>query len=154
MKWTEVQWILEDMQLQEESQLHQQKWKLNYLLQFPFWKVYPRCGGAVPGAGRCDSSSRGAVELELTIRRRRRSPAVSCRLVVTRTRARDTTRDAWRRTRGARDMLKWLVNVAGQDGDLAADTDIHNKITEDPLATIKIGKKKKTDKVYSVNRYV
>ena len=51
-------------------------------------------------------------------------------------------------------MLKWLVNVAGQDGDLAADTDIHNKITEDPLATIKIGKKKKTDKVYSVNRYV
>ena len=55
---------------------------------------------------------------------------------------------------GPRDMLKWLVNVAGQDGDLAADTDIHNKITEDPLATIKIGKKKKTDKVYSVNRYV
>ena len=101
------------------------------------------------GAGRCDSSSRGAVELELTIRRRRRrrrSPAVSCRLVVTRTTARGHV--------GPRDMLKWLVNVAGQDGDLAADTDIHNKITEDPLATIKIGKKKKTDKVYSVNRYV
>ena len=65
---------------------------------------------------------------------------------------RHVTRDAGHV--GARDMLKWLVNVAGQDGDLAADTDIHNKITEDPLATIKIGKKKKTDKVYSVNRYV
>ena len=43
-------------------------------------------------------------------------------------------------------MLKWLVT-----GDLGPD--IHEKITEDPLATIKLGKKKKSDKVYSVNRY-
>ena len=105
------------------------------------------------GAGRCDSSSRGAVELELTIRRRRSQQSVADwssrgQQLVTR----HVTRDAGHV--GPRDMLKWLVNVAGQDGDLAADTDIHNKITEDPLATIKIGKKKKTDKVYSVNRYV
>ena len=44
-------------------------------------------------------------------------------------------------------MLKWLVT-----GDLGPD--IHEKITEDPLATIKLGKKKKSDKVYSVNRYI
>ena len=113
--------------------------------------MYPRCGGAVLGAGRCDSSSRGAVELELTIRRRRRRSQQSVADWSSRGQQL-VTRDAGHV--GPRDMLKWLVNVAGQDGDLAADTDIHNKITEDPLATIKIGKKKKTDKVYSVNRYV
>ena len=43
-------------------------------------------------------------------------------------------------------MLKWLVTGESET------TDIHNKITEDPLATIKIGKQKKTDKIYSVNR--
>ena len=46
-------------------------------------------------------------------------------------------------------MLKWLVNDGG-----VLSGDIHDKITEDPLATIKLGKKKKNEKVYSVNRYV
>ena len=46
-------------------------------------------------------------------------------------------------------MLKWLVNDGG-----VSSGDIHDKITEDPLATIKLGKKKKNEKVYSVNRYV
>merc|ERR1719323_2801608 len=44
-------------------------------------------------------------------------------------------------------MLKWLVTGESET------TDIHNKITEDPLATIKIGKQKKNDKIYSVNRF-
>ena len=48
-------------------------------------------------------------------------------------------------------MLKWLVNVTGQEGELSND-DIQNKITDDPLATIKISGRKKTEKVYSVNR--
>ena len=48
-------------------------------------------------------------------------------------------------------MLKWLVNVYGQEGEGA--TQITDKITEDPLATIRLGKKKKTDQIYSVNRY-
>ena len=48
------------------------------------------------------------------------------------------------------EMLKWLVNVYGQEGEGA--TQITDKITEDPLATIRLGKKKKTDKIYSVNR--
>ena len=49
-------------------------------------------------------------------------------------------------------MLKWLVNVYGQEGEGA--TQITDKITEDPLATIRLGKKKKTDQIYSVNRLV
>lgn len=49
-------------------------------------------------------------------------------------------------------MLKWLVNVYGQEG--TAGQEIPDKITEDPLATIKLGKKKrKTDQIYSVNRF-
>ena len=48
-------------------------------------------------------------------------------------------------------MLKWLVNVTGQEGEIAND-DIQNKITDDPLATIKISGKSKPKKVYSVNR--
>ena len=48
-------------------------------------------------------------------------------------------------------MLKWLVNVTGQEGEVSND-DIQNKITDDPLATIKISGRKKTEKVYSVNR--
>ena len=48
-------------------------------------------------------------------------------------------------------MLKWLVNVYGQEGE--GGVDITDKITEDPLATIKLGKKKKkSDQIYSVNR--
>ena len=49
-------------------------------------------------------------------------------------------------------MLKWLVNVYGQEGE--AGQQITDKITEDPLATIRLGKKKKTDQIYSVNRLV
>ena len=46
-------------------------------------------------------------------------------------------------------MLKWLVNVYGQEGG----PEFTDKITEDPLATIKLGKKKKkSDQIYSVNR--
>ena len=37
-------------------------------------------------------------------------------------------------------MLKWLVNDGG-----VSSGDIHDKITEDPLATIKLGKKKKNE---------
>ena len=48
-------------------------------------------------------------------------------------------------------MLKWLVNVTGQEGELS-NNDIQNKITDDPLATIKISGKNKPKKVYSVNR--
>ena len=49
------------------------------------------------------------------------------------------------------EMLKWLVNVYGQEGE--AGQQITDKITEDPLATIRLGKKKKkTDQIYSVNR--
>lgn len=48
-------------------------------------------------------------------------------------------------------MLKWLVNVTGQEGEISND-DIQNKITDDPLATIKISGKSKPKKVYSVNR--
>merc|ERR1712227_249333 len=49
-------------------------------------------------------------------------------------------------------MLKWLVNVTGQEGEISND-DIQNKITDDPLATIKISGKSKPKKVYSVNRF-
>ena len=49
-------------------------------------------------------------------------------------------------------MLKWLVNVYGQEGD--GGQEIKDKITEDPLATIRVGKKKKTDQIYSVNRLI
>ena len=38
-------------------------------------------------------------------------------------------------------MLKWLVT-----GD-PESSDIQHKITDDPLATIKIGKQKKSDKI-------
>ena len=48
-------------------------------------------------------------------------------------------------------MLKWLVNVTGQEGEITND-DIQNKITDDPLATIKISGKSRPKKVYSVNR--
>lgn len=48
-------------------------------------------------------------------------------------------------------MLKWLVNVTGQEEEIAND-DIQNKITDDPLATIKISGKRRPEKVYSVNR--
>ena len=50
------------------------------------------------------------------------------------------------------EMLKWLVNVYGQEGE--GGQGIPDKITEDPLATIRLGKKKKTDQIYSVNRLV
>lgn len=49
-------------------------------------------------------------------------------------------------------MLKWLVNVTGQEGETPND-DIQNKITDDPLATIKISGKRRQEKVYSVNRW-
>ena len=47
-------------------------------------------------------------------------------------------------------MLKWLVTVAGREGEVEAGP----AVTEDPLATLNIKKYKKREQIYSVNRWV
>ena len=47
-------------------------------------------------------------------------------------------------------MLKWLVTVAGREGEVETGP----AVTEDPLATLNIKKYKKREQIYSVNRWV